>query len=443
MGKGSGNGGSAGVRWSRRWRRLGLLSVIGLLAVVVPATTSSAIDGVFESDDGDLESQTDTDWNDFETSTPTGFTAITDIPDAIGNPDDIFNGGVKQDAQCPGTKIGSLGGGGSKFDVERLYLTHTEDTEGDDYLFLAWVRVPQNSTTASSHIAFEFNSGTVTCTTNENELNPDLVERSAGDKLIVYDFEGGASEPTLKLATWVLNNDADPCEVASNVAPCWAVESLSGDVWDAAVNTGGSVEDEVADPNETLGTVEFGEAGINLTEAVGEENVCAFSGHVTGVARSSGSSGTAQMKDKIGPAEFELPGCVANTDIVTNISLDDHATITGMNSQGEGNGLGDLTFALYGPDDFDCSGTAVYTTTISNVETGGYVDAQDSANNRPWSTADGDNPLKSYPVPTDKPGEYNWVVHYSGDEGPNPAADSECGYETAVVTYDGPDEPAP
>jgi len=437
MGKVSTTGDGGAVRWSRRWRHFALLSVIGLLALLVPATTSSALDGVFESSDGDLDANTDPvesapDWNDFAgDGTLTDFEDLTNIVDRTGNPDDIYNGGIKQDVNCPATKNGSLGGGGGKFDVSRIYLTHTEVAGGDDYLFLAWVRVPQSSTTASSHIAFEFNGGEVACSDGKG-----LIERVAGDKLVVYDFEGGSADPTLKLATWVTDAADGPCEVASNSVPCWALDTLPASAWDAKVNVEsvGAVDDDIAE--ESLGVVEFGEAGINLTAAVGEANICAFAGHVTGVARSSGSSGTAQMKDKVGPAVFDLPGCVAETSITSNISLDDHATINGMNSQGAGDGSGDLTFQLYGPDDSDCSGDPVYETTVENVAAGiNEGDPDVVEDDRPWSTADGDNAESSYVVPTDAPGTYEWVVTYSGDGGPNPAAASLCGDETAAVDY--------
>src|SRR5207248_2556774 len=95
---------------------------------------------------------TSVDWNSFTATThPAGYDAITIVPDLTGNPDDIFNGGVKQDDNCPGTKDGSLGGGNGKFDMERLYLTHHKVDATHDYLFLAWERVP-SSATASAHI---------------------------------------------------------------------------------------------------------------------------------------------------------------------------------------------------------------------------------------------------------------------------------------------------
>jgi hypothetical protein len=420
----------AAVRgWTWWGRLLGLFSIMGLLVVIVPATTGGAIpSGGFESSDGDLDHDSSTDWNDFDNAgtpaIPSGFAALTTVPDRRGNPDDIFNGGVKQDKACPAVKTGSLGGGDSKFDVSRLYLTQTE-VGGDEYLYLAWVRVPQNSTTASSHIAFEFNQGETTCTSNGTALNPDLIVRTEGDKLLVYDFEGGSSAPTLKLATWITDAADGPCEVTSNSVPCWALDTgFDASDWDARVNIAsvGSVLDENPTPDQNLGIVEFGEAGINLTEAV--DDVCAFSGHVTGVARSSGSSGTAQMKDKVGPAVFELPGCVAETNITTVQTLHDKATINGLNSQGAAtDGTEDtstLTFSLYGPADPDCDGTPVYTRTFTGIDTATY------------STSETGTGSAGYEAVT--AGTYNWIVDYSGDTTNTPFT-TLCGDEQAIVSY--------
>jgi hypothetical protein len=435
--------------WSRRLAVVAALAVVAGLMVALP---SGALDG-FESNDANLDNDGNTDWNDFSdywnkqtigaTSVATssnpapdtvvsGFDKLTWVQDRFGNPDDIFGGGVKQDQNCPATKEGSLGGGESKFDLNRLYLTHAEEG-GDDYLFLAWVRQPGSSDTASAHIAYEFNRGDTLCPLsgpdNQNG-GPKLIARESGDRLLVFDFMGGtatSTSPTLKLLTWLVAGDglSGSCEVAAS-RPCWgAVISLdTAGVSDAAVNTVdiGAVDDDIA--GGSIGNVRFGEAGINLS-AIPGLNVCDFAGHVTGVARSSGSSGTAQMKDKVGPAVFDLPGCFNETDITTRVSLDDHATITGFDAEFPGDGSGTLTFSLFGPDDTNCDGDPIYETTIENIDGAG-----------PWSTADGDNSESSYVVPhtAAAQGVYSWVVEYSGDSTNLPSS-SDCGEETADVQY--------
>ena len=83
------------------------------------------------------------------------------------NTDTAYSGGVKQDMECPGTNAGKAP---NKDDLERIYLSSKDvpgfpklstedptDTESHTILNLAWVRIPQNTTSASAHVAFEFN----------------------------------------------------------------------------------------------------------------------------------------------------------------------------------------------------------------------------------------------------------------------------------------------
>src|SRR5439155_25286070 len=131
--------------WQRWGRRLAIIPALTLLTVFVVALPSRTNIGGFESNSGNLTHNSTTDWNDFASGTPSGFNALTTVPDNIGNPDDIYSGGTKQDADCPGVNpSGSLGGGNGKFDLERIYLTHTKITH--DFLFLAWERVPSSAT---------------------------------------------------------------------------------------------------------------------------------------------------------------------------------------------------------------------------------------------------------------------------------------------------------
>src|SRR5438094_111309 len=345
--------------WQKWGRRLAIVPALGLIAALVLALPSQAIPsgaGGFESGDGNLTPATQTDWNSFASAvginqSVTGFDDITRKIDRTGNPDDIYGGGVKQDVNCPATKEGSLGGGNSKFDMSSIYLTHAK-VGTDDYLYLAWERVP-GSATASAHIAYEFNQSSTACTTANSDS---LVERTAGDRLIEYDFEGGtasSTSPALKLATWITSGGH--CQVSNDVAPCWGdatnangYQNLNtAGVSDAAVNsvTVGNVDDTYT--GQTLVPVQFGEAGIDLTLA--GIDPCSLNGVVTGVSRSSGDAGTAQMKDKVGPQPFTLPGCTQETTITSAISLDDHATINGFDATFTGDHTGSLTFDLLKP----------------------------------------------------------------------------------------------
>jgi hypothetical protein len=232
--------------------------------------------------------------------------AFTGLEDASATTSDsAFAGGTKQDDDCATVGTGKAP---NKDDLKRIYVS-SSTVDGDVFLNLAWVRIPQNTTSPSAHIGFEFNQGDTACPPGSDGL----VERTLGDMLIVYDFEGGAADdPRITLRRWV---GSGACEVGSNSPPCWgpSVDLTDLGFAEARVNTSlvGPVQDAIApSPPETLGLNEFGEAGINLTDAgVFDADVCLAFGKAFGVSRSSGNSATAQMKDLVGPGDVNIANC--------------------------------------------------------------------------------------------------------------------------------------
>jgi hypothetical protein len=307
---------------SRRRRRFLVIAPFVLLAALVLAIGASAGPvgnaAGFEDDDGNLVVNSTFDWNGFSPTTWTGaapyrtsdktvsgwkFKGIEDA--AAVTSDTAFAGGVKQDDNCATVNTGKAP---NKDDLKRIYLA-TKIVNNHTYLELAWVRIPQNTTSPSAHVAFEFNKSKTPCGGNSDGL----VQRSVGDMLIVYDFEGGSTDvPQLTLRRWTTSG---PCEVSSDSAPCWGVATnlTLGGFAEAKVNTFGTVVDTISPTSPasvTLGTSEFGEAGIDLTGAgVFTAGSCESFGKAFGVSRSSGNSGTAQMKDLVGPADFTLSNC--------------------------------------------------------------------------------------------------------------------------------------
>jgi hypothetical protein len=319
-----------GPSGGRRRKRLAIfVPVLALAALVLAIAAAAGPVGDaagFEDDDGNLidNAATGIDWNNFNTSpgsrtwtgtapdraatgSASGFTFVGLEDAQETTADDGFAGGTKQDDNCASVN-GSKAP--NKDDLKRIYLaTKTVSVSGSDHVFLelAWVRIPQNTTSASAHIGFEFNKGTgPACPAGSNGL----VSRVAGDMLVVYDFEGSSTDdPTLTLRRWVTSG---ACEISSNSAPCWgpATNLTALGFAEAKVNTFGTVSDTVAPSTETLGTNEFGEAGIDLTAAgVFSAGACESFGKAYAVSRSSGNSGTAQMKDLVGPANFNLQNC--------------------------------------------------------------------------------------------------------------------------------------
>ena len=88
---------------------------------------------------------------------------------------------------------------------------------GDVFLGLSWWGIPQNTTSPSAHIGFEFNKGTTACPTG---LGTASARCTVGDMLVVYDFEGGATDvPDDHPAA--LGGGTGTCEVSNSSPPCW------------------------------------------------------------------------------------------------------------------------------------------------------------------------------------------------------------------------------
>jgi hypothetical protein len=313
-----------GPTGSRRRKRLAFFVPFLALAALILAIGASAgpvgIASGFEDDDGNLVDNTGTginagiDWNSFDPTTWTGTAPLRQsAKSALGwsfngaedaqaaTSDTAFAGGVKQDDNCATVGTGKAP---NKDDLKRFYISSKTGPDGHTYLNLAWVRIPQNTTSPSAHIGFEFNKANAgNCSTGG------LAQRVAGDMLIVYDFEGGSGDiPVLTLRRWVTSG---ACEVGSSSPPCWGPAStLTAGTAEARVNTGATALDTIGPSDETLGINEFGEAGIDLTNAgVFTAGTCNSFGRAYAVSRSSGSSATAAMKDLAGPVNFNLTNC--------------------------------------------------------------------------------------------------------------------------------------
>lgn len=380
---------------------LSILSLVMLLAFSSGQALAVCPDSGFEDEDGDLiysQSQqcsvtppvgedpypSDLDWNSFNPGEWTGTAPYREAEDELAsgwlfkgieddeesNNDTAFAGGTKQDAFCPRVKGAKAP---NKDDIKRVYLS-TNTINDEVFLNLGWVRIPQNTTSASAHVAFEFNKSKEAC----GDDSGDLVERTDGDMLIVYDFEGGSAAPVIKLSRWTTDGN-DSCDISNNSPPCWGTSVVLTDdpeVAEAAVNFGTNVTDAIGpdDNGEVLADQEFGEAGINLSKAgVFTEGSCEGFGSVYAVSRSSGNSGNAQMKDLVGPAPFELNNC--GTIVVKKSTTGGDGTFgyafTGLDLSSDntgGNGIGNLTKNSF--DLTTSSNTADIT--ISKVPAGDY-----------------------------------------------------------------------
>jgi hypothetical protein len=135
--------------------------VLSIGAAAGPVGTAAG----FEDDDGNLAPQApiNFDWNSFApvtwlpspTTTPTRtaedlvggfqFKGIEDWQATTA--DSGFAGGTKQDDECPNVISAKAP---NKDDLKRIYLASKTGADGHTYLELAWVRIPQNTTSPSA-----------------------------------------------------------------------------------------------------------------------------------------------------------------------------------------------------------------------------------------------------------------------------------------------------
>ena len=369
-----------------RRRRLLVFPALLVSGLIFAAFSFGSVstDSGFEAADGNLASGSLTDWNSFSPLTWTGtapyrvavknngwsFKGFEDA--AVSATDTGYAGGVKQDHDCGTTKASKAP---NKDDLKRIYIA-TKSINGRVFLVLGWVRIPQNSVSASAHVGYEFNQGgNGTC-----GGTPALLKRKGGDMLVVYDFEGGSDAPAIKLSRWLTstyNPTNATCEVNSNSPAfgCWgATQELTALVppfAEGKVNLA-TVTDALKPAGADPGPVEFGEAGIDLTGAgVFSATQCAAFGSVQAISRSSGQSSQAAMMDIVGPGAFMVSNC---------------GSVSVTKNADDGGSQAGAQFTLY--PGADTSGTAIDTCTVqadgtctptfANLQPGEYTLAESS-----------------------------------------------------------------
>lgn len=134
--------------------------------------------------------------------------------------------------------------------------------------------------------------------------------------------------------------------------------------------------------------------------------IAAYSGDDNNLA-SSGACGEAGETSAVGKVTTTIVTTATSGNLGTGIG--DTATLSGATPTAGGT----ITFNLYGPSDTpDCSGTAVFTSTVDVTGAGDYQSASFT--------------------PT-APGSYYWTAAYSGDEN-NLASSGVCGAEGETTT---------
>ena len=159
-----------GPTGGQRRRRLAFvlpfMALAALILVIAAAAGPVGTAAGFEDDDGNLApaAPINFDWNGFAPTTWAGTApfastkefsgwAFTGLADAEATTSDsAFAGGTKQDDACT-----NVNGAKAEQGRPQTRLCRDRAVGGDVFLELAWVRIPQNTTSPSAHIGFEFN----------------------------------------------------------------------------------------------------------------------------------------------------------------------------------------------------------------------------------------------------------------------------------------------
>src|SRR3954468_13725012 len=219
------------TRMSRTgWRRIGVFAAVGTVtaAVCLVAASSASANltgSTFEGGDGNLVVTTsgNTDW-----ANVAGRNTGLDTPS--GSSDNAFGQGTKEDNAAVSVVDGSIPP--NKNDLDRFYEASEQVSGGNIFLYLGWERLVN---IGNANLDFEINQKS-TAGFDASKTGPVLLNRTAGDLLVTYDF-GGSGTPTIGLLKWVTAGATTQC-FSANALPCWGNKvTLGPSVAEAAVNT--------------------------------------------------------------------------------------------------------------------------------------------------------------------------------------------------------------
>jgi len=293
----------------RMWGMLAAAVAVGLLtATVSTAGVSQAVTGSpsgFESSDGNMVldnlTGSSTDWNcflgtsNFQPGTPSAACAITKgateiTADQSGEVEWV--NGQKFDTQCP-----ALATGNNPPKDEFTNIASFNDTASnlDTFFYGATIRSTANGN-ASGDVEFNQNSGNGTTSAGC---------RTAGDRLVAYDYLNGGTSLNFHVLTWIdinhpnLGGNSGTCFVKTDVMPCWGgfVVTVSPSLFDGQSNQSAITAANNGISGAALAINQFAEFGVNLTQALGLGGKCFAFPQEVWESRSSGSSFTSNPQD--------------------------------------------------------------------------------------------------------------------------------------------------
>jgi hypothetical protein len=343
--------------------------VVGALAVVANSPSG------FESSDGnmtlDVKDGLHTDWNCFAGAGNTGgfSSAVTPDPNcavksgALNSPADpagevVLVKGSKFDDQCPGLTPKSAPPKDEFTDVAS-FTDSTATTPSDTFFYGASIR-PVTNGNASGNVEL-------------NQVSGDGITahgcRTAGDRLIAYDFLNGGTALSFHVLTYITpgnttaGGNSGKCFTSNNMTPpCWGANVIVPDssVFEGQANQAAIAALDNSMTNTALTVNAFAEFGINLSKALGLEGQCISFPQEVWESRSSGASFGSNPEDM----EFQ------------NLKINNCGTITIVkNTDPRGLNQNFSFSASTGlmPSSFTLNDSGTNSQTYSNVPAGGYT----------------------------------------------------------------------
>jgi len=257
----------------------------------------------FESSDGNmvLDGASSTDWNcfvgsdNFQSGTPDANCDVTSgavhvTADGAGEVEWV--NGQKFDSQCP--KL-STGNNPPKDEFTDIASYNEAASVGNDVFFYGATMRSSANGNSSGDVEFNQNAGDGTTTAGC---------RTAGDKLLAYDYLNGGTSLNFHVLTWIdsanktLGGNNGKCFVKTDALPCWGANVVTpdGSLFDGQANQSAITAANNGISGTPLVVNQFAEFGVNLTQALGLTGCINFPQQVW-ESRSSGSSFTSNPHD--------------------------------------------------------------------------------------------------------------------------------------------------
>ena len=277
-----------------KWRAIAAVAALVAAGTALGSSASANLPGsTFEGGDGNFVVNTagNTDWAALNAAQQAALSVKADL--LSGQTDNSFGNGTKTSDVNVTVVSGSIPN--NKADLGNSYITSETLANGDVMMYLGVTRV---TTSGTVNLDIEINQEAQPDLTTPG---PKVLNRTVGDLLISYDFQGGSQRPTLTFRTWTGSDWSAPTEIG--------VANGESEVNRVALANPLAVPPSPA----TAPAFTFGEASINLTGlgiiAPGE---CAPFSSAYVKSRAS-SSFTSAVKDFIAPQAIALDNCGAIT----------------------------------------------------------------------------------------------------------------------------------